>query len=115
MRHRLLQKAVWDKVMSRSRSMLRLIDCGSRGVSAQADNLGRVNDAESAIGQHHQKFAAVGNEEKMVGRNHRQRAPVGQVDIKRFEGRSIAHFPERLQRHNAGNLPSRGIRVNDAE
>ena len=78
---------------------------GSRSPATDADDLSRVHDAKTAIGQNDEEFTAVGHEEKVVRGGDRERASVRELNFKWFERRVIAHFPQCFQPHAAGNLP----------
>jgi len=85
---------------------------GASAIAPGADHLRCVHEAESAIRQHHQKLFAIRHEEKVIWRGHRQRTPIGQVNFKPLEWRSIAHFLQRLQHHDTGNLLRPDVSVN---
>src|SRR6266498_5220074 len=86
-----------------------------RRAAADAHELARIDDAESAIRQHHEEIGVVRHEEKMIGCGDRHRAPIRQLNFEWLEWRGIAHFPQCLEPHDPNRLSSLDCAVNVAE
>lgn len=89
-----------------------LLRLGTRPAATCAHHLRGINETETSIRQHDEKFRAVRHEEKVIRRGNRQRASVREMNLERLEAGTIAQFLQRFQRHNARKLLRVTVAVN---